>query len=247
MERKCVEERFWEKVQIGNNNECWIWTAGKTSKGYGGFWLDGKTVPAHCVAWELNNGPIENGLCVLHKCDVRACVNPNHLFLGSRGDNNTDRKEKGRNDPRHGARNPQAKLTRNDVHEIRRRADSGEAHRLIAKDFNVKPGTISDIARRHNWGWLKEKCDTLQVDTRRLTLQERAILTNAQAEVIDLMCEGYGPRDIAKKLGVTDVAIYARIRSAKKRIGNHSVFEMGSNGKYLVCWQQKQSRELNDD
>lgn len=93
-----VSERFWEKVTRGEG--CWTWTAGRQGNGYGLFQTSRggirKSVGAHRAAWTLTNGPIPDGLWVLHKCDNRVCVRPDHLFLGDRRDNTLDAASKGR-------------------------------------------------------------------------------------------------------------------------------------------------------
>lgn len=88
--------RFEAKIKQPNANGCMLWTAGRDTRGYGQFRLDGKQMGAHRVAWLLYRGEIPKGLHVLHKCDVTSCVNPDHLFLGTAQDNVSDMVAKGR-------------------------------------------------------------------------------------------------------------------------------------------------------
>lgn len=71
-------------------NGCHLYTGSLLKTGYGQFWLDGKNVLAHRASYELNNGPIPKGLNICHSCDVRHCINPRHLFLGTQSDNIKD-------------------------------------------------------------------------------------------------------------------------------------------------------------
>lgn len=88
------EERFWAKVD--KTGDCWQWKGHINHNGYGTFTRDGKTLRTNRIVWELSNGTIPTGLCVLHECDNPGCVNPTHLFLGTYADNNSDCKNKGR-------------------------------------------------------------------------------------------------------------------------------------------------------
>lgn len=99
--KKPLLDRFWAKVSKSDEPDgCWLWTGGQKGRrgdqpSYGAFGIYYKTVGAHCFSWELHNGPIPEGLWVLHKCDVKPCVRPDHLFLGTNQDNCLDAVRKG--------------------------------------------------------------------------------------------------------------------------------------------------------
>lgn len=89
--------RFWSKVEKHEANECWLWTGGaRIATGYGRFYAFGEQILAHRFAWELAHGQVPDGLFVLHRCDNPPCVNVDHLWLGTKGDNNRDTAAKGR-------------------------------------------------------------------------------------------------------------------------------------------------------
>lgn len=154
--KKPVEERFWAKVDKRGPNECWKWTAAKMFTGYGEFRVDGKMLYAHRVSWELHNGPIPGGMCVLHICDNRACVNPAHLWFGTYADNMQDMERKGRCAHPHGEANGKAKFTRGEVRGIRRLLALGLSQRAIARKHNVGHSAIWSIKIGRTWGWLED-------------------------------------------------------------------------------------------
>jgi HNH endonuclease len=131
---------------------CWVWSKCLTEHGYGRGTLYRKNFLAHRLAYEIVHGAIPEGLCVLHKCDVRSCVNPDHLFLGTTADNSADMVSKDRQAK--GKQNGAAKLSEAEVLSIRKRVESGESQASIAADFKVHQTLISMIHRKVKWGWL---------------------------------------------------------------------------------------------
>ncbi len=143
---KSMLERFEAKYQRVTESGCWLWTAAIfPDRGYGSFAHPTEQL-AHRVAWLLYRGPIPVGAHVLHRCDVQACVNPDHLFLGDQDANMKDKARKGRQTRGEASHN--AKLTEQQVIAIR--ADK-RTQVEIAKAYNVTQSTISDIALRLTW------------------------------------------------------------------------------------------------
>ena len=127
---------------------CHIWTAGLFSVGYGCIMIRRKSYLAHRIAWEQVHGPIPEGMCVLHRCDTRPCINVDHLFLGTKMDNVIDMDNKGRRKSARGTAIGAAKLTEEDVKLIR--AD-GRTHRAIAADFGIAHSGVTRIKNRKLW------------------------------------------------------------------------------------------------
>ena len=154
---KSERQRFFEKVDIGEIGDCWIWMAQVNLDGYGRFKSNGRMVLAHRYAYEMFVGPIPAEYpCVLHDCDVPACVNPRHLHVGTHQDNMRElvernrcwRGSKGQSLP--GERNGRAVLTEEDVHDIRRLSNS-LTQRQIASIFHVSHVCIGSVLRGPSW------------------------------------------------------------------------------------------------
>ena len=145
--------RFWEQVdRSAGDDNCWPWT-GRTRKGYGYLALLGREVRATRIVWLLTYGSIGSELNACHRCDNPACVNPNHLFMGTHQENMDDMANKGRRAPALiGQKHPMAKLTDVDVREVKRLLAAGLSQHAIAAHFKVTQSTISWIATGKHWG-----------------------------------------------------------------------------------------------
>lgn len=104
-----IQEKLKASIEVDAQTGCWNWTKHRNQDGYGGIWYQGKTRRAPRVAYEAFVSSIPDGLLVLHKCDNRACINPDHLFLGTHKENAQDRNRKQRQVQ--GEKHPNAKLT----------------------------------------------------------------------------------------------------------------------------------------
>ncbi len=159
-----VNERFWAKVDKtpgqGPQGTCWEWRAATAGKGYGVLRVAGKQTYAHRLSYELCYGPLGN-LFALHKCDNPKCVNPSHLFAGTRWDNAQDMTRKGRNVMQtrpelavKGELVNTAKLTQAQVRAIRGKYATKPGRGTLStlgREYNVSPQSIWAIVRRLTW------------------------------------------------------------------------------------------------
>jgi len=146
---KSASERFRDAFTVTEGG-CWEWQLSKSDTGYGCFY-DGRAYHAHRYSWIQANGPIPRGLLVLHACDNRACVNPDHLFLGTHAENSRDMVSKGRQRrPRTtaGEAHGESKLTDAAVREIRASSLTGRA---LAAKFGVSESAVSLVRRGKSW------------------------------------------------------------------------------------------------
>jgi hypothetical protein len=149
--RRSLEERFWDKVLIGDG--CWEWT-GVRSRGRGMIASGGRpkaSLLASRVAWELMRGPIPAGICVCHRCDNPGCVRPGHLFLGTQMDNVRDRDRKGRGVVQRGASHPAAKLCEPLVRVLRRAHEMGATCSFMSRMLQMRVCSVWEAVHRKTW------------------------------------------------------------------------------------------------
>ena len=149
------EAIFWARVEINLLNGCWEWQGPRTTFGHGTFarLIDGER-NTHRISYRLCVGAIPPNKWVLHKCDNPPCVNPNHLYLGTRLDNARDRTVRGRggSEKIHGELNYNARLTDEKVRTIRATytGKHGEV-RALAREHGVSDVAIFNVLRRRTW------------------------------------------------------------------------------------------------
>lgn len=162
-----ILERFTKNISSPDDNGCINWKGRLSKNGYSVMGIGSRvdnsrtTVYVHRISFEIHKGIIPKGMLVCHICDNRKCVNPDHLFLGTPKDNSQDMVKKGRCVMKKGQIPPQfisnimnkinAKLTINEVIEIKKRLSLNEYYIDLAKEYGVSRGCISDIKRNATW------------------------------------------------------------------------------------------------
>lgn len=137
---------FWLKVKV--SDECWPWQEGLSDPGgYGKTTVDDTSEYAHRVAWELfHNEKIPDGMCVLHTCDNPPCCNPFHLFLGTKGENNTDRANKGRSNNVRGEKHWNARIPDTVIVQMRELYATGNyTHKQLGEIFHTSTAYVSKV------------------------------------------------------------------------------------------------------
>jgi predicted DNA-binding protein YlxM (UPF0122 family) len=203
------------RYHVNEISGCWIWTGDRDKNGYGiwqthkGRLPDGsyerKRERAHRLHWEHHNGPIAEGLLVLHHCDNPSCVRIDHLFLGTPSDNSKDMAAKGRS-PR-GERQGQSLFTAEQVIQIR---NTHGTLAEIAARYGVSTGAIDDIKTRRTWKHIPgERIDDPKLNQGKAgSAHAGAILHEREIPIIRrLYADGMPIVEIAKRFGVSDMVI----------------------------------------
>jgi hypothetical protein len=159
MRKQSIEERFWAKVSKNGPvpahcpelGQCWVWIAGTDRDGYGKFTVGSHHDKSHRVIWKMNGHEIPGNLCVLHRCDNPPCVRISYLFLGSQGENVRDRDRKGRGWVWKCEASANAKLTNQQVLEIKRKLAEGARQRRLAAEYGVSTAAICLLANGKTW------------------------------------------------------------------------------------------------
>jgi hypothetical protein len=144
----CSQQAFWSRVEKREPTECWLWR-GTTTEGYGRFYFNNRAFVAHRISYQIAYGDIAPGLLVCHKCDNRPCVNPYHLFVGSPRQNSMDMVSKNRQT--WGERNPSAKLTTEQVLEIRNLNKDTINKSAVARQYGISRKMLRNILSHVNW------------------------------------------------------------------------------------------------
>lgn len=209
-----VIKRFWSKVQVSSQNECWYWRGGVFATGYGQFTINRggkrKTLRAHRVAWSIDNEvAIPKGLVCAHSCDQPLCVNPNHLRITSQAKNVREAVERGRIVRRNG---PRRKLSEAQVAEIK--ALYGElTQQELADRYGVSIYAISCIIRGKTWKHVLG--GSTSSEEARLRRKRARKLTAEDVRMIRaLYAQGMTQRELAERFGVGQTTISAVVRGA---------------------------------
>jgi hypothetical protein len=202
---------FFSKIEKDAKSGCWIWRGTIKPNGYGYFsqHRKGRSVKtyAHRAAFEMTHGNVPGGLDICHSCDNRRCVNPSHLFAGTRRENMRDAQFKGRLQV--GEARPRSKLKESDIHKIR---CDPRPYDVIAASFSVPCSTVSNIKNLKEWAWLALDpafpiVKAVLGERIRGEAQYGAKLSEADVRAIRL--DPRGERELARVYGVSNFAIGA--------------------------------------
>jgi len=141
-------------ANIQKTDTCWLWTGTRHHTGYGRIEIQGKSMGAHRAIWILLNGPLRPDQHVCHRCDNPPCVNPDHLFIGTRSDNMRDCVAKGRKNPAHpkGESHPRSRLTEASVRAMRVESMRGDSTSVLSERYGISASQVQRIIAGKRWG-----------------------------------------------------------------------------------------------
>lgn len=152
-EFQILKDRLAQGLKPAGPDECWEWHRYRQPNGYGWVNTPFLKIAAHRLALILSGVSVPRGMDVCHRCDNRACVNPAHLYVGTRKQNMADCSARNRHNKPTGEKHWCAKLSADDVRTIRSLRESGATVTQIAEQYSINHGTVSRIARRE---WRQE-------------------------------------------------------------------------------------------
>lgn len=203
-------EKFQSLVETEPMSGCWLWVGSIDWDGYGLFSVERRVHRAHRFAWEVGRGPIPGGLLVCHRCDIPACVNPDHLFLGTPKDNAADAAQKGRT--AHSERSPRSKMTARQALGIMWALRAGFSVKQAALFERVSYDQAWAIAKGRTWR--RKVGEPPDQPSTRIHRLPRGWLRAALAWSLD----GYKAFEIQKLLGLTGSdTIASFLRGARAR------------------------------
>jgi hypothetical protein len=144
--------RFQAYIVPVTETGCWLWLGEYSHNGYGRFRLGNRRIAAHRHAWELDHGPIPDGLMACHKCDTPSCVNPSHLFLGTCKQNKQDSVRKGRHS--HGKKASDAMRDKLCAASAMQIFLAPGTHQFIADRYGVSRQVVTGIKAKTKWVWI---------------------------------------------------------------------------------------------
>lgn len=228
VERIEVIKRFESKYVPEPNSGCWLWVSHTSSNGYGAERYKQRQISAHRLSYALFTGPIQQGFVIRHKCDVRLCVNPDHLVIGTNDDNIRDMVS--RNRTAFGTRIPSAKLNDELVFLIRLRYSEGGLIRDLANEFGVTKATIRLILLGCSWAQAKGPT-TVRIQKRSRKGESNFAAKLRETHVVEIrrsFALGEPVSSLAKRFDVTSRTIYD---ITKKKTWVHLIDDLGEEVK----------------
>lgn len=220
-----VKRRFEMKFVKGEPNECWEWLASRNNAGYGKMSVDnkGKLEYSHRLSYQLYKGEIPQDLVVMHSCDNKGCVNPNHLSIGTHKDNVLSAARNGLMDNRprlYGDKNPATKFSDSQVNNVFKLRQSGLSQDAIAKQLNMSQSQVSRILRGLHRGKTQHlstgKKMSFTTHSQGVGDARKTITPELQQQIVDLSGQGLSQYEVADELGISQCTVSTYLSKLRK-------------------------------